>query len=405
MIVHNRYPEKETRVERQALALRQAGSEVDVICLRGENDAAQETVNGVRIFRLPARHRKGANPVVQLFEYLHFFVLAFFQLNRLYREAPYGVVQVHNLPDFLAFVAVWVKWQGARVILDLHDLMPEFYAERMNQPLNSLPVRLIKLQERLSCNFADHVITVTELWRQTLIQRGQPAEKVSVVMNVADDKVFNRQAAGSANGDAPNKLDPLGSSATNAEFHLIYHGTMAYRYGLDLLLQAFARVCSSSSAVHLTLHGTGEYQPALVQLAKDLGLNGHVTFSTRSLSTSELPQLIKTAHMAVVPYRSGVFTDGILPTKMMEYAALGVPVIAARTPGIAAYFDETMVSFFTPGSVDELAACIQRLLHQRETLAQMANQLARFTEEHSWQQESRHYVQLVQRLGGVAAKC
>jgi glycosyltransferase involved in cell wall biosynthesis len=122
------------------------------------------------------------------------------------------------------------------------------------------------------------------------------------------------------------------------------------------------------------------------------------------LSTHELPQLIKSADMAVVPYRSGVFTDGILPTKMMEYAALGVPVIAARTPGIAAYFDESMVSFFTPGSVDELAASIQRLLHQRDTLAHMVDQLARFTEEHSWQQESSHYVQLVQRLGGAAAK-
>jgi glycosyltransferase involved in cell wall biosynthesis len=150
------------------------------------------------------------------------------------------------------------------------------------------------------------------------------------------------------------------------------------------------------------LHGTGEYQPSLVQLAQQLGLNGHVTFSTRSLSTSELPKLIKSAEIAVVPYRSGLFTDGILPTKMMEYAALGIPVIASHTPGIAAYFDESMVRFFAPGNVDELVGCIQTVQQHREQLTQMASNIVRFNDEHNWQQESQHYVNLINRLSMTA---
>jgi hypothetical protein len=71
------------------------------------------------------------------------------------------VVQAHNLPDFLVFAALVPKLLGARLILDLHDLMPEFYASRFKSGMTSFPIRLLCWQERLSCLFAKHVITVT----------------------------------------------------------------------------------------------------------------------------------------------------------------------------------------------------------------------------------------------------
>ena len=99
---------------------------------------------------------------------------------------------------------------GVRVILDFHDLMPEFYRERYRGDDTSLSVRLLYLQEKLSCRFADHVITVSEHWRQALIERGVPAHKCSVVMNVADDNIFR-----------PLK-DDLPRSPINSELQMIY---------------------------------------------------------------------------------------------------------------------------------------------------------------------------------------
>jgi glycosyltransferase involved in cell wall biosynthesis len=84
----------------------------------------------------------------------------------------------------------------------------------------------------------------------------------------------------------------------------------------------------------------------------------------------------------------------------MEYVALGVPVIAARTPAIQAYFDDTMVQFFEPGNVDDLANCIVSLGHDRQRLNQLAHNADRFNEQYSWDKVAAEYVALVDSLNG-----
>ncbi len=384
MVVHAHYPLGEIRVEREARALMEQGAEVDIICLKEMQEAAISLEAGARVHRLPVRRRLGRGAGAQLVEYLRFFFLAFVHLTILHLRNRYAVIQVHNLPDFLVFVALIPRLTGARVILDIHDLMPEFYAERFHHSMNSLLVRMVCWQEWLSCRFADRVITVTELWRQTLIKRGQPANKVAVVMNVADATIFFAGAAAHPNN--------------NGHFRLIYHGNLVQRYGLDLLLRAVNQVRQTAPDICLTLHGRGEYYRALEKLTNELGLQNHVIFSAFGLSTSELPKLLMTADLAVVPYRDSLFTGGILPTKLMEYAALGIPAIAARTPAIAAYFDDTTVQFFTPGAVDELAACILALYRDRSRLADLARNIGRFNERYNWSQVSAQYVALVKQL-------
>lgn len=101
-------------------------------------------------------------------------------------------------------------------------------------------------------------------------------------------------------------------------------------------------------------------------MAKELDLlDKHVHFSTKVLPVADLPDLIRSADVGLAPYRRDVFTDGIVPTKLMEYAALGMPAIAARTTAIEGYFKDTMVEFFTPGDVEDLARCIFRLYSDR----------------------------------------
>jgi len=249
---------------------------------------------------------------------------------------------VHNLPDFLVFAAWFPKLLGATLILDLHDLMPEFFAARSGRSIKSWLVRLVIWQERLSCRFADQVITVTQLWRQTLIRRGLPQSKVSVVMNVPDDLVFRRNGRPTSRGDST--------------FRLFYHGALAKHNGVDLILGAVARLQNECPNLHLCIHSgvTGHQKDELVALANRLGITDRVDFSGELLAVSELPKLIGTADVGLVPYRNDVFADGILPTKLMEYVALGLPVIAARTSAIATYFDDTMVQFFQPGDVEDL---------------------------------------------------
>jgi glycosyltransferase involved in cell wall biosynthesis len=386
MIVHAYYPLDETRVEREAHALIQAGFEVDVLCLKNDNEPAEEKVDGVQIYRLPVRRHKGQGLVVQMLEYLSFFVLVFLRLLVLYPRRKYQTLQVHNLPDFLVFSTILQKLAGAKIILDLHDLMPEFFAGSYNRSMDSLPVRLLKLQERLSCWYADRVITVTETWRQTLIERGVPADKTFVVMNLADERIFRTE-------DVIN-YSPNGKNG----FRLIYHGTIARRYGLDLLVEAIDQVKAEIPDIHLTIHGGGEFRDEVMKMVEERNLGKYVHFSIHKLPTSELPKLIKSAHVGVVPYRYDIFTDGILPTKLMEYAAVGIPVIASRTSAITAYFDPQMVQLFSPGDVSELVNSIRLLYNNRDLLSQYRQNIETFNERYNWKSVAAHYVQIVEQL-------
>jgi glycosyltransferase involved in cell wall biosynthesis len=386
MVVHNYYPQREPRVEREAQALVDHGYKVDVICLRAENEPAFAVVDRVSVYRLPVKRHKGSGAAVQMLEYLTFFAMASSKLAALHRQHRYAVVQIHNLPDFLIFAGLLPKLTKTRLLLDIHDLMPEFYVSRFNSSMQSWPVRLVRLQEQLSCRFADHVISVTDLWRDALISRGMPAEKVSVVMNVANDRIFGQ----------PRAAEAVARDA--GCFRLFYHGTLTKRYGIDTAIQAVGLLRQQIPGIQLTIHGVGEYRDALVQLVEELDLGQHVQFTSHYIPTTELPQFIRQADLGVVPYRRDVFTDGILPTKLMEYVALGVPVIAARTPVIEAYFDESMVEFFTPGDHQDLARRILALHADRQRLTTLAQNADKFNQRYNWQTVSAEYVALVERL-------
>jgi glycosyltransferase involved in cell wall biosynthesis len=382
MVVHAYYP-FDPRVEREARMLTRAGHEVDVVCLRAEGERPFEVVEGVRVHRLALARHRGVGIIRQLLEYVAFFGLALAKVSLLHERRRYGVVQLHNLPDFLVFAGTLAKLRGARLLLDLHDLTPEFYASKFRSGMASLPVRLVRVQERASTGFADHVLTVTELWRQSLIDRGVPADKVDVVMNVADAHIFAPEARS--------------ERAADGTLLVIYHGTVTHRYGLDVVVRAIDRI-REQAPVRLIIHGSGEYVDELRALVSSLDLAERVTFSGDRLSTTDLARLIGTADLGIVPNRSDVFTDGILPTKLMEYAAVGIPAIASRTPAIEQYFDDDMVRFVRPGSVDDVAEALLELHADPGERQRLALAIRRFAEEQSYERQAETYLRVVEDL-------
>ena len=388
MVVFAPYPLGETRVQREAEALVKHGYEVDVVCLRLPGDAAVDEYKCVKIYRekhrLPTAFSKGNAMAEKFLKYLRFFLLAGIRVTQLHFKKSYDSIQVHNLPDFLVFCVIIPKLLGVPIILDLHDLMVEFYAGRFGQS-TSLIAKLIRWQEQLACHLADHVITVSEHWRQALIERGVPANKCSVVMNVADDQIFHP-----CDGDRYHEQ-------LNKGFRLIYHGSIQERYGLDLAVQAINRVRDEIPGIHLLLVGAGPFLAALRELVNTLGLQEYVSITPLRLA-EELPEIICSCDLGVVPYRSDVFTDGLIPTKLMEYAAMELPAIAARTTTIQAYFSDTNVEFFEPGNVDDLACCILKLYHNPARIAELARKSQNFNQRYNWTKIGAEYVAQVDRL-------
>jgi glycosyltransferase involved in cell wall biosynthesis len=388
MVVFNQYPLGETRVQREAEALLRAGYEVDVICKRMLGEPAVDRYKGVGIHRvtyhLPMPLLNADGLAQRFLDYWRFFLSAFFRLNQLHSQRHYHSIQVHNLPDFLVFCSLIQKLKRIPILLDLHDLMPEFFSGRFGDD-NSLKAKLIRWQEKISCRFADHVITVSEHWRQALIHRGVPEDKCSVLMNVADEHIFHSVDNWSVRSPA------------QGGFRLIYHGGMWDRYGIDLLVHAIDRLRGVIPGIHLILIGQGDLLAGLHRMVNQKNLHDYVTIAPKRVA-EELPAIILSCDLAVVPYRADVFTDSLLPTKLMEYTALGLPAVASRTTAIEAYFSDANVEFFEPDNAEDLACCILRLYQHPEKLAKLARGSRNFTTKYNWSTLSTQYVALVDNL-------
>jgi glycosyltransferase involved in cell wall biosynthesis len=111
-----------------------------------------------------------------------------------------------------------------------------------------------------------------------------------------------------------------------------------------------------------------------------------------------LGPIIRGADVGVVPMHRDVFTDTILPTKLMEYAYLGVPAVVGRTTTTNEYFSDDMVAFFEAGNPHDLARQVMVCYRNPAAAAAMAARARRFTEQHTWKQDRTAYLALVARL-------
>jgi len=380
IITHSEYP-IEPRCRRQAEALAERGDWVDVFCLRRPGQPAREIIDGVHVHRLPVRRHQGRGLIVYLLEYAKSFLLFSLALVRSHLQHRYDLIQVHNPPDLLVFCTLPFKCLGTPVILDQRELEPELFVTRFGHDFNSLSVRFLIALQQLSTRYADAVLTVLHPQKDDLVARGTPADKVHVILNCADSRFF-----------AP--LDPAPPSG---HFRLVYHGSILYRYGLDLLIKAMPRVRAAIPEVQLDIYGTGDYLNSIRQLVHQLGLEGVVTL-WGAVPLSEIPTCLAQADLGIVPHRRLPSNEKGLPTKLMEYAALGKPAVVARSQSVETYFEDDMVRYFEPDNEDELVAAIVELYRNPERRAALARNIRRFNEQYNWGVMKQVYYELIDRL-------
>jgi hypothetical protein len=97
------------------------------------------------------------------------------------------VIDVNTLPDFLVFAPIVARWMGAKIILDMHEITPEFYMSKYGIREGSVPVRVLKFLEKVSMRFADHVLTINEPILDLLCTRGLKRTRSTVIANAVDE--------------------------------------------------------------------------------------------------------------------------------------------------------------------------------------------------------------------------
>ena len=160
LVVQNVY-NIDPRVRRKAEALAAAGYSVDVLALCPQKGARSYSVNGVNVRTLSLGKKRGSLGRY-FFEYLAFFLWVAFRVPYQMMARHYVVIDVNSLPDFLIFAPIVARWMGAKLVLDLHEITPEFFMSKYGIPENSLTIRFLAWLERISVKFADRVMTINE---------------------------------------------------------------------------------------------------------------------------------------------------------------------------------------------------------------------------------------------------
>ncbi len=379
-VVYSHYA-SDPRTRRQAEALRDAGWEVRVLCLARPGEPEESALDGVRVTTISVPRYRGRSLARYLGSYRRFLGRAFGLLAR--HPRTYRFVHVHSLPDFAVHVAHPARWAGAGVLLDIHDLVPELFTERFGAERRALR-RVAEWAERVHAAAADHVLTANEQFRERLVARGVPAEKVSVNLNLPDERIFWRDEP----PPAPER--PV----------LAYHGTLVPRYGPDLLLEAAARLLPRFPDLTVRLIGDGDQREELLARAARPDLAGRVYVSPDRVPIDGIPAALGPVSVGMAANRAEGFTRLVLPTKLLEYLALGVPAVATRTETLDYYFQPGELALAARAEPEELARAAGELL---EDPARARAQLLRgreFFRRHAWARERREYTALAARLAG-----
>jgi glycosyltransferase involved in cell wall biosynthesis len=385
MVVFSSYP-ADPRPRRAAEALLKEGMRVDLICEGDENLPKREVLDRLDITRIPIRHYRGS-ALSYAYQYSIFILISASILVRRSFRGRYDLVYVHNMPDILVTSALLPKLFGAKVILDLHDPMPELMRTIFNLDEKSSGVRLILFLEKWSIARADLVVTVSVTFKRIFAARSCRAEKIAVVMNSPDGDIFPFRAARSY---------PV--RAAGERFNIIYHGSLVERNGLELAVDAIARLHQTVPAAELRIYGRSTpYLEQVMDKVRRLGLDSKVHY-LGAKTLEELVHEIEGCDLGIIPNPRNSFTEINTPTRIFEYLALGKPVIAPRTTGIQDYFGPDSLIFFEPGNSEDLAKKMEYVFSRTGEAIALAERGQQVYLAHSWQQQRETLVSVVVRL-------
>ena len=373
----------EPRARREAEALVEAGMQVDTVCLRKDGEKAQENVNGVQVYRLPLQKNRSSK-LNYIAQYLLFLVLCFMKLSWLHLRNRYDMVIVHNMPDILVLSALVPKMTGSKVMLDLHDPVPEIFMTKYCVDQSHPVVRLLAFIETCCIRFCDIVITPNISFRNLFVSRGCPEGKICIVMNSPIERIF------SCCREQPRPVtrkDP-------ESFVIMFHGSIFERHGVDTAVEAMAQLKQEISQLQFKVFGDGDYLKEFLQLieAHDLG---DVVKYRGLVPLEQIAKEIQDSDIGIITNKRNPFTDVNFPTRIFEYLSLGKAVVAPMTQGILDYFDDKSIFYFEPGDPQSLCNAILRIYRGREKLGDVVARGQQICYENRWELQKKALVEQI----------
>lgn len=383
MVAYSGYA-TDNRVRRYAETLAKRGDKVDVIALSGRNgqlDMAE--TSGVTVYKLQRRELNERHKWTYAWRVFRFLLASSALLTRLHHRNRYDLIHVHNMPDFLVFAAWYPKLTGVKLILDVHDVVPELFVSKFKAKESDPSVAFLRWLEKASAAFVDHVIVSNDLWHEKLISRSVPKEKCSVILNHVDPAIFYRRPR----------------TRNDGKLIILFHGSFQWHQGLDVAIEALARMRSKVPNAELHLYGDAgsNAEADLARLAGRLGLNGTVKF-LGNVPLDRIPDVIANVDLGIVPKRADSFGNEAYSTKIMEFMSQGVPVVVSRTKIDSLYFDEAVVHFFPSGDSQAMANAMLEVINDQQLRKTLIAKGYEYVDRNSWDRKKKDYLELVDSL-------
>lgn len=377
VIVENLSVPFDRRVWQECRALRDAGWSVTVVCPRGtDRDAEPEAVvEGIAIHRFPFRPATGG-----IVSYVGEYAGAVLHCLRLgLGLGRFDVVHVCNPPDLLFLAALPLKLRGARLVFDQHDLVPELYLSRFGRG-KDVVYRALQALEWITYRLSDVVIATNESYRRAAVGRGgKRPERVFVVRSAPDLTRFG-----------PVEPDP--ALRRGAAHLLTYVGVMGPQDGVDHALRAIAVLrARGRDDFRAVFIGSGDAQPEMVRLSRELGLDDVVEFTGR-VPDEVVVRHLSTADVCLLPDPKNPLNDVSSMNKVVEAMAMGKPMVSFDL--VESRFSAGDAALYaTDDSAEQFADAIARLLDDPALRAEMgARGRRRFLEHLSWERSARELV-------------
>jgi glycosyltransferase involved in cell wall biosynthesis len=315
ILVENLPSPFDRRVWQEATTLHANGYGVSIICPTGKGyEKHYEEINGIHIYRydLPMEAEGAKGYAIEYSAALwHTFRLAW----KVKREQGFDVVHACNPPDLLFLIGGFFKlFSGKKFLFDHHDINPELYEAKFGR--RDFFWKLMVWLERMTFKTADVSIATNESYKKIAIERG----------GMNPDKVYVVRSGPML--DRLKIIPPVESLKHGRRYLVGYVGVMGKQEGIDLLLQAARHIVKEMGRedVHFGLVGGGTSLDEMKQMAADLGIAEYVTFTGR-VPDQDLLEMLNTADVCVNPDVSNEMNDKSTMNKIMEYMALGKPVV------------------------------------------------------------------------------
>lgn len=387
MLLQNLSYPKDPRVRNEARTLATSGYQVSVIAPSQRGQRWHEKIEGVNVYRFPGP-AQAKSSMGYFLEYGYSLMAIFIVSLFVFIRRGFDVIHIHQPPDILAFIAVFYKVFGKRFVMDHHDISPELYYARFRGKGNRFIFRVLLWLEKFSCRIADQIIATNQSYKQIEMQRDHvPEHRITIVRNGPDLNDLY-------------KTTPFPELLNKQKIIIGYVGVTGIQDGLDYLLRSLQYLTYDLGKEDFicVVVGSGDALAGLKSFGKQFGIADKVLFTGWVSRPENVARYLSSMEICVSPEPSDPYNDRSTAVKLMEYMALGKPIVAFDLPEHQFTAQDAAV-YARPNDERDFARQIALLMDDpllRENMGQKGRE--RVERELSWQIQEKVLLKIYESI-------